>query len=266
MNHYLKSLSLIVPCFFYTSLYAITLNQITIADPNQGSKTITYQEKQGYGIVEGDIILGQAEQLRHQGAVIINKVGGTRWPHGIIAFEVAENLPFMNKLAIYQAMDHWQKNTTIEFVELNSKNLPSYPDYISFRPAKGTLCSSYVGRQGGRQEINLSPRCNTMNTVHEIGHALGLWHEQSRADRGSYIKILWENIEDAYKYNFDQQLSNGHDFGEYDYGSIMHYGPYSFSKNGEKTIMPIIEGIMIGQRNHLSDKDIAAIKAMYPEV
>lgn len=79
-----------------------------------------------------------------------------------------------------------------------------------------------------------------MNTVHEIGHALGLWHEQSRADRDSYIKILWENIAEDHKYNFNQHLHDGKDFGVYDYASIMHYGPLAFSKNGEKTIVPTI--------------------------
>jgi len=104
-----------------------------------------------------------------------------------------------------------------------------------------------------------------MNTVHEIGHALGLWHEQSRADRNSYVRIVWENIDEDHKYNFDQHLTDGKDFGEYDYQSIMHYPSYAFSKNGQQTIIPLMDGVEIGQRNHLSEKDMAAINAMYPE-
>ena len=103
-----------------------------------------------------------------------------------------------------------------------------------------------------------------MNTVHEIVHALGMWHEQSRQDRDSYIRIVWENIEFDHRYNFDQHLTESKDYGPYDYDSIMHYPPKAFSKNGEKTIIPLQE-TLIGQRDHLSTNDILAINAMYPQ-
>ena len=45
----------------------------------------------------------------------------------------------------------------------------------------------------------------------------------------------------------------------------MHYPSYAFSKNGQQTIIPLMDGVEIGQRNHLSEKDMAAINAMYPE-
>ncbi|MGF2339117.1 M12 family metallopeptidase, partial [Acinetobacter baumannii] len=42
-------------------------------------------------------------------------------------------------------------------------------------------------------------------------------------------------------------------------------GRFAFSKNGQPTIIPLVDGVEIGQRTHLSEKDIAAVKAMYPE-
>jgi len=54
---------------------------------------------------------------------------------------------------------------------------------------------SQVGRQGGQQNISIGPMCEQRGVVmHEIFHALGRWHEQSRGDRDSYVKVNTENI------------------------------------------------------------------------
>ena len=266
MIKFLRIFGLILSISFLSSSNAAHLGKITIEDPVLGSRTIIYNKINNYAVVEGDIIIGRANGLNNnQGAVITPKFEGTRWPNGMIPYELSTELPLKNKCAVREAIDYWQKKTHIQFVELNSKNRNEYKDYISFISAEGTTCSSWIGRKGNKQEINLASRCNTMNIVHEIGHALGLWHEQSRADRNSYVSIIWENIAKKNKYNFDQHLTESEDFGEYDYQSIMHYSAVAFSKNGLKTIIPLVAGVEIGQRIKLSKKDIAAINSMYPE-
>jgi len=60
-------------------------------------------------------------------------------------------------------------------------------------------CFSSVGRSfwsKGYQIIGLSKSClDSPGTImHEILHALGFWHEQSRPDRDQNIEIMWENI------------------------------------------------------------------------
>lgn len=247
-------------------LFADSLGHVLIADSVYGSREITYAIKGKYAIAEGDIILGRHAILSAIGASIINQLGGKKWEHGVVPYEIAEDLPIENKIAALQAVLLWKRNTFVQFVELNSKNRPLYPNYISFVPTTGTTCASFVGMQHGAQTILLAPRCNTMHTAHEIGHALGLWHEQSRQDRDSYIRIVWENIKEEHRYNFEQHLTDGEDFGEYDYNSIMHYAADAFSKNGLATIVPLQENAVIGQRTNLSEKDIAAINALYPDL
>ena len=62
--------------------------------------------------------------------------------------------------------------------------------------------------------------------VHEIGHALGLYHEQSRPDRDSYVIINLANVNTAAISNFDKETTTTVEtYGiEYDVGSVMHYG------------------------------------------
>ena len=55
-------------------------------------------------------------------------------------------------------------------------------------------CWSYVGMIGGRQDISIGPGCTSLIPVHEIFHALGRWHEQSRPDRDNFVKVNLNNV------------------------------------------------------------------------
>lgn len=58
-------------------------------------------------------------------------------------------------------------------------------------------CYSSVGNQHvGKQRLSIGNNCDRLGTVeHEFLHALGFWHEQSRADRDDYVDIVWDQIQ-----------------------------------------------------------------------
>uniref|UniRef100_A0A3Q4FYX9 Metalloendopeptidase n=1 Tax=Neolamprologus brichardi TaxID=32507 RepID=A0A3Q4FYX9_NEOBR len=70
-------------------------------------------------------------------------------------------------------------------------------EWLSIESRNG--CYSYVGRQGGGQTVSLSRQgCLYHSTVqHELLHALGFNHEQTRSDRDNHIRVYWENILDG---------------------------------------------------------------------
>ncbi len=230
------------------------------------NKWLHYAEVDGNAVFEGDIVLGSIAEVQSDegGNPVLFSIGITgqqfRWPNGRIPFEIDPALP--NQQRVTDAIAHWHANTGIRFVARAGD-----ADFVRFVPGGG--CSSNVGRRGGQQNITLGPNCTTGNAIHEIGHTVGLWHEQSREDRSNFINVIFANIDPAMQFNFNQQISDGDDIGPYDFGSVMHYPATAFSINGQATIVPrqpLPAGVVMGQRSGLSAGDIAGVRAMYPNL
>lgn len=60
-------------------------------------------------------------------------------------------------------------------------------------------------------------------TIHEMGHALGMWHEQNRRDRNSYVVVYGDNIRGGGLNNINYKMMNTRDSHPYDISSVLQY-------------------------------------------
>ncbi|ULT89390.1 hypothetical protein L3Y34_008096 [Caenorhabditis briggsae] len=135
--------------------------------------------------------------------------------------------------AFEQAVAFWQNVTCINIIQSSTA-------VNRIRVFKGQGCYSYVGRISGVQDLSLGTGCEEFGTAaHELGHALGFFHTQSRYDRDNFISINYANIDQSYVEQFDKETSStNYNYGmPYDYGSIMQYGATSASSNDRPTMV-----------------------------
>lgn len=212
------------------------------------AETVTYMEIDGLAIAEGDIILGTLDELDSWRTSVDEEVSSTDgsrtrrqgllarkntkylWPGGRIPYEFHSNVPDNVRATAESAILTLSSATNLDIVPKNS----SHDNWVEFKlkDRDDDSCSSRVGKKQGNggQTIKLDPACGETTIMHELLHAAGFWHEQSRPDRDQYVEILWDNIDHA-KSNFKAKSGNeAIELGNYNYRSIMHYGEYSFGK------------------------------------
>ncbi|NP_001087439.1 MGC86332 protein precursor [Xenopus laevis] len=208
----------------------------------------------GLDLFEGDIVLTP----QSHNALRDDKY---RWSFPI-PYILADNLGLNAKSVILKTFEMFRLKSCVDF-----KPYEGEPTYIHFQKFGG--CWSMVGDLKTGQNLSIGERCDYKAIVeHEILHALGFYHEQSRSDRDDYVKIWWDEITSGLEHNFNKYEN---DFitdlnTPYDYESVMHYGPLSFNKNENvPTITAKIEAFndIIGQRLDFSEIDLERLNRMY---
>lgn len=209
-------------------------------------------------VAYGDVLLGAptVEDFPKFGFIEAPKI--KLWNQTEIPFSIDASLP--NPERVHRTIEYFNTQSPVRFVPFNGQS-----DSIVFMPGDD-LCLSYVGRVGGHQPIYLSAKCGEREIAHELLHALGFIHEQSRPDRDRYVRIQWQNIEEARKSQFvmvPDSLFEPFKNRPFDYRSAMLYPPDAFAKDhGLITIESLgqsVDPVPIG----LSDEDLARLYLLY---
>ncbi|KAF2987122.1 hypothetical protein EK904_012058, partial [Melospiza melodia maxima] len=196
---------------------------------------------------------------KNQRNALRNEIYRWKFP---IPYILGDDLDLNAKGVILQAFEMFRLKSCIDFKPYEGER-----SYIFFSKQDG--CWSMVGNQQTGQNLSIGSGCDYRAIVeHEILHALGFYHEQSRMDRDDYVNIWWDEIIEGKEHNFvkydDTYITDLNT--PYDYESVMHYQPFSFNKNESvPTItakIPAFDDI-IGQRLDFSAIDLERLNRMY---
>ncbi|KAK0402757.1 hypothetical protein QR680_016513 [Steinernema hermaphroditum] len=220
-------------------------------------------------LIEGDMVMSPEQAKRYLGirddspsALHRSKRQAMRdalypqniWLNGDDAgfyYMIRNDLNNAARTRIQAAIEFWEVNTCVRFHKIEDKKDSPIRPVVTFFPGEG--CYSDIGRQidwdadstnhivyEEDQYISIGNGCEHIATAaHEIAHALGMFHEQSRWDRDSYVRIDETNIAVNESHNFNKYPKGANDnYGKpYDYRGLMHYKPESFAADTSKPVL-----------------------------
>lgn len=223
---------------------------------------IYFKVEKAMAIAYGDLMLGTPED---EGVTdgYYEAPEPQLWDAREIPFAIHPDLPATVAGRVREALHHLEQRSGLQFVTLEDQS-----DAIVFEPGE-EHCLSLLGKVGGRQPIRLSNKCGPSEIMHEVLHALGFVHEQSRADRDGFVEILWDNIEEKYKNQYavvPETFMRPVRGLSFDYRSIMLYRPNLFAAHEGMPTMRSLTNVPIAPvEKGLSDGDVQRLNRMYPK-
>lgn len=202
-----------------------------------------------------------SEKTGNTKAVGRNPAQGMFW--SMLRFAYSPDLTDYQKYAIKNAINIIEASTNVRFFDATYEPTHGYGiefPCVVFTPSN--VNNSYVGRKGGKQIINLY-NFSSETIIHEICHALGMFHEQCRIDRDNYITVNYNNIAKDKQHNFAKETKNYYTIGTLDFKSIMLYNSYAFAINYSYPTMTKKDGSTFSRNNSLSENDKRFLNRFY---
>lgn len=160
------------------------------------------------------------------------------------------------KAIVIEAISKMEEQTNVRF--FNAINDPDtdptwgfkYPNvhiHVTKDKKKG---SSYVGRKGDEQYIYVPEDATVEFIMRALCNVAGMYNEQQRSDRDTYVNVTTANVAPENRYHFDKITKNYYGMGGFDMESITLAGTFQYSsspnlksivKKNDATIVPADE-------------------------
>ncbi len=188
------------------------------------------------------------------------------WPEAKVHFTVSAEMTQNEKRAILESVAEITGQTCISFTScLRCRNR------IFISRQGGGCWSGVLGMRKGVQKVNLGSGCWRKGTIiHELLHAIGFYHEQSRPDRDGHVTVSMDLIKSDWRSQFHIYTGRLQAIGDFDFGSVMMY-PHKHAQVGIHANRPYMvpkynkaaNQRKMGQREGLSTEDVKKIKIAY---
>lgn len=228
---------------------------------------IILEKRDGYYLFEGDIVITEKNLPLLEGLggrAAYRTPGNYYWPMRKVYYKYDSSFGALYQSAAMSAMNSISSVCGVSF-ELASVYASNYILFM-YSP---DVNNSAVGMVGGEQVINIHT-CSPSVIAHEILHALGFFHEHSRADRDNSIIVNFSNIRLEKRHNFKKYTQNnytGTDFGTFDFYSIMLYDSYikdpSFVFDPSVPVMTKLDGSPFSGGTSISSGDERGLRSIY---
>jgi hypothetical protein len=177
-----------------------------------------------------DYLVQQEPRSRGEADAVGLPIGtGGLWPDSTVAYDIDSAFAASERAAVIDAITTWNASVDPLGTAIKVRFVPRYWNdnrpYIRFvRGGSGGCGLSQVGRHDNffsswwSHNINLD--CFDRATIqHEMGHTAGLYHEQQRCDRDSFVYVGNPTGVNCERYCGGNSAS----YGPYNYLSVMHY-------------------------------------------